>query len=403
MELSLKSVGVLLKGKYSFFIPAYQRGYRWDSKQVKDLLNDIWEFHISEKDKDNQGADKHNDGFYYCLQPLVVIKKGEKYEVIDGQQRLTTLFIVLKYLGISEIWNIEYKTRPKSKEFLGKIDGADREKYEGDNIDFYYMSKAYKEVENFFNSPDKKEFEKTLKDSVKFIWYEIKQKEGNHTDEGNHTEVFLRLNKYKIPLTSAELIKALLLLNTQKDGKQEEKEKERERIKISYWLDFIEKRLQEPSFWAFIAPKDMRKDNRIEFIYELISDRKSDERNKYSVFDYFNGLINKKKTKAEKEEAIEEILSKTKSYFRIFDEWYIRGVGDNGKTDDNQNNKKRDNSDNGKTDDNKNKHKIYYHLVGFLRTSIVNYGMKDLIKEYQTENDFEQQLKKIIKNDFEQH
>ena len=73
-----------------FYVPTYQRGYRWDDKQVKDLLNDLYEF----KNTANTSA-----GEFYCLQPIVVKKNGEKYEVIDGQQRLTTILIILKYLN----------------------------------------------------------------------------------------------------------------------------------------------------------------------------------------------------------------------------------------------------------------------------------------------------------------
>ena len=95
-KIELKSLYELLGMK--FFIPNYQRGYRWTEQQVKDLLNDIWEF--SKK--------KKQEYEFYCLQPLVVklmnaedkqkcqLNADEKwYEVIDGQQRLTTIFLIL--------------------------------------------------------------------------------------------------------------------------------------------------------------------------------------------------------------------------------------------------------------------------------------------------------------------
>ena len=66
-----------------FIIPAYQRGYRWD-EEVKMLLDDLNEI---------------TEGKEYCLQPIVVRALGdEKYELIDGQQRLTTLFLLLNYI-----------------------------------------------------------------------------------------------------------------------------------------------------------------------------------------------------------------------------------------------------------------------------------------------------------------
>ena len=80
-----------------FSIPPYQRGYRWTSNEVKALLNDLSEFWAS-------------DEKVYCLQPLVVQALGNgKYNVVDGQQRLTTLAIILHAMGISSQWEIEYK------------------------------------------------------------------------------------------------------------------------------------------------------------------------------------------------------------------------------------------------------------------------------------------------------
>lgn len=78
---------------YCFNIPEYQRGYRWEKKQVEDLLNDIKDF----IDKRSANLVKENE--FYCLQPVVVYKTGDyNYDVIDGQQRLTTLYLILQAL-----------------------------------------------------------------------------------------------------------------------------------------------------------------------------------------------------------------------------------------------------------------------------------------------------------------
>lgn len=66
----------------SFYIPSYQRGYRWSETEVVRLLDDIY-----------QNGKKN-----YCLQPVVVRKKEDRYELIDGQQRLTTLYLIYKYI-----------------------------------------------------------------------------------------------------------------------------------------------------------------------------------------------------------------------------------------------------------------------------------------------------------------
>ena len=74
-----------------FWIPAYQRGYRWKPMQVTQLLEDVREF------AKRENAQPHE---YYCLQPLVLkdTRQGQ-YEVVDGQQRLTTLLLILRHFN----------------------------------------------------------------------------------------------------------------------------------------------------------------------------------------------------------------------------------------------------------------------------------------------------------------
>ncbi|MBE0515671.1 DUF262 domain-containing protein [Sulfurimonas sp.] len=134
-KLKLKSIYELLRNKEekpeSFFIPSYQRGYRWTKQQVVELLEDIWEFVNKDKSKDE----------FYCLQPIVVKKDNQKWDVIDGQQRLTTIYIILKILSDkiesdNKTFSLHYETREKSAEFLKeKLLQIDES-----NIDFFYMS-----------------------------------------------------------------------------------------------------------------------------------------------------------------------------------------------------------------------------------------------------------------------
>ena len=83
-----------------FFIPHYQRGYRWTFNQVEQLLDDIDSFSPREI------PGKHGEKTFYCLQPVVVkvlsddLKtkynlEGEWYELIDGQQRITTIYLII--------------------------------------------------------------------------------------------------------------------------------------------------------------------------------------------------------------------------------------------------------------------------------------------------------------------
>lgn len=118
-KLDTITVWELMNNK--FYIPDYQRGYRWSSFEVKKLLEDLSEY--INNDKTGQS--------FYCMQPLVVFYKEEKgaWEVIDGQQRLTTLYLILyqkrKRLKEDnpdmELFSLSYKSRPGSEKFLEEI------------------------------------------------------------------------------------------------------------------------------------------------------------------------------------------------------------------------------------------------------------------------------------------
>ena len=139
--IELREINKLIKEK--FYIPTYQRGYRWGEQQVIELLNDIYDF------KENGNV---QSGEFYCLQPVVVKKlDNSMYEVIDGQQRLTTFMIIQKYLN-KRTFHIQYASRSGSEEFLEnikeKVDSEDSQTSK--NIDFYFMAKSFLTIKKWF-------------------------------------------------------------------------------------------------------------------------------------------------------------------------------------------------------------------------------------------------------------
>lgn len=297
------AVGKLLGMNFS--IPGYQRGYRWTEQQVNDLLNDINEF-------------EPENGSWYCLQPLVVMKKkDEKWEVIDGQQRITTIYLILACLGVTDKYTIEYETRKGSKGFLENISEKAEDEAKG-NIDFFYMHKAYETINNFFEEKKNQEdFKNKLLNNVKFIWYEI--------DEGeNPVTVFTRLNMGKIPLTNAELIKALFLNRSNfgaGEGKNETLRLRQQEI-ASEW-DNIEYTLQNDEFWLFLNQPGDKRPTRIDFIFDLICEQDvlkvgtdNTGTDEYRTFRYFYKYF-------QTENADIGFCWKTvKKYFQLFQEWY---------------------------------------------------------------------------------
>ena len=312
-QILLRPISDILN--YKFFVPSYQRGYRWTAVEVTALLDDLLEF-IDENENSDKSA-------FYCLQPLIVFQKDEKYHVIDGQQRLTTIYIILTYLkDVAAIFGkgkfeLSYETRPDSEEYLNDID----EEKSNKNVDYYHIYTAYKAVEEWFASRDgliKAKILTTLTSSndvgknVKFIWYVIQPHQA--------VDVFTRINIGKIPLTNAELIKALLVKE-----KNFTKNAVAKKIAIASEWDEIEKKLSDAAFWYFLSDSynSNKFDNKIEYILDIISEKKSDSEKLHTFF-YFSNLIESYKwTSLEGQHFdIDNIWATIKDMFQILEEWY---------------------------------------------------------------------------------
>lgn len=291
INLETKLVGSI---EGDFFIPSYQRGYRWGTDEVNRLLDDVYA----------------NGTKNYCLQPVVVRKDGACYELIDGQQRLTTLFILLQYIKneykprISIKYNISYETRENSSMFLKNIN----KEYANDNIDYYFIYNAYKTIDEWFES---KEDGVVVADDVygylvkfvKIIWYEV----GEHEDA---IALFTRLNIGKIPLTSAELVKAMFLSRDNNESMNKEKQEE-----IALQWDTIEKELHNDSLWYFLTNRvNLNYQTRIDLILDLISDKPTNNKDKYYTFFFFDKL--------KKNGSFDEIWKRIQHTFLILKDWY---------------------------------------------------------------------------------
>jgi len=332
-KLELKSITQLFK--YKFFIPAYQRGYRWKVTQVEQLLDDIRQF--SQKDREK--------GEFYCLQPIVVKQKDDEYEVevIDGQQRLTTIFLIIKYLEeiMGETIKIYFKnapvlppsydTRKKSSEFLNNIKSK-KDEEASLNIDYFYIKKAYDKIKNWFESSENSEitidFVNTLLKSeknVRVIWYEIIEDKSDEDKTDDSINIFTRLNIGKIPLTNAELIKALFLqkenfITTEKTNLKQIQIALKQ-IQIASEWDTIEKTLQDDAFWFFIynIENPLQYDNRIEYIFDLMKERTKESEYYYTFNRFFKEYSESKKDGIPD---IDAIWLRIKEYFMTFEEWF---------------------------------------------------------------------------------
>lgn len=213
-----------------FRVPAYQRGYRWGDDEVNRLLDDLWE--ARER--------------VYCLQPVVVRRDDDgRWELIDGQQRLTTLYLLYLFMERAELrgappYRLVYESRERSERYLRELS---RERSE-ENIDFFHMHGAFACIQRWFvkhTSPGEAAaalFD-ALRTTAQVIWYEAPAEVSSH-------ELFRRLNVGRIPLTDAELLKAVLL----KDGGVERP------AEVAAQWDAIEQDLTDADFWAFVTPDE---------------------------------------------------------------------------------------------------------------------------------------------------
>ncbi len=263
--LDTKLVGAI---KGVFFVPSYQRGYRWGRDEVFRLLEDIYS----------------NGTKNYCLQPVVVRKNGEVYELIDGQQRLTTIYLIYRYMYSASggfldepKFKLRYETRKKSEDFLMEVDMTQKE----DNVDFWFICNAYETISEWFKCKEKKStltnLNKYFDENVKIIWYEVGESE-------DAIALFARLNIGKIPLTSAELVKAMFLSRDNNSDMDREKQEE-----ISLQWDNIEKELHNESLWCFLTNQNAEKyQTRIDLVLNLISQMPQGNKEKYYTFFYFD-------------------------------------------------------------------------------------------------------------------
>ncbi len=326
----------------NFVVPDYQRGYRWTEKEVNRLLEDV--YNLVDKDKK------------YCLQPIVVKNLGENnFEVIDGQQRLTTLFLIYNHMykngnGFIEPpkFSLSYDTRLKSKNFLANIDFSQRET----NIDFWFMANAYETIEKWFSTKGPKSLimpamMKLFAEKIQIIWYEVDESE-------NSAELFKRLNIGKIPLTNAELVKAMFL------SRGNENIDERKQNEIALQWDNLEKELHNDSLWYFLtnnSPEDYQ--TRIDLVLDLIAGKNSNDKDEYATFFYFDGL--------KAQENLDKVWQRIRKTFLLLKDWH--------------------------------EHHHFYHQIGYLIAS----GYKNLAAIYRESqnkslSEFSQRLKQLIKD-----
>lgn len=339
----------------TFRIPSYQRGYRWEKRQVEQLLNDLVNHYDTRKDKESP----------YYLQPVVMApspnvtdepinseytlkanKEPYDYDLIDGQQRLTTIFLILKALKEAKGYSLEkvksmnlskeefinrialinslekispdlnfeliYQTRTKTKDFLNAVEIKDKNDNEVTSTpDHLYIWQAYQIIKNWIvdNTDSVKKMAEVLLNDVRLIWYELSESVPNW-------KKFTDLNVGKISLTNSELIKALVLRRTDK----EELPDYEQDVIVNQW-DEIERELSDEKFWRFLTKQPMRNyPTKIDLLFDLIAGKgERHKKDEFFTFRYFNELFEKNRNEGKGKKSDWENIH---AIYRRIHDWY---------------------------------------------------------------------------------
>lgn len=359
----------------TYIIPDYQRGYRWGEFQITSLLNDLDTFIKSHPNSQES----------YCLQPIVVTRSTDSrgvpaWEVIDGQQRLITLYILLSELQKPH-YHIEFKQRPKSTAFLQSLARGTRSSQEPD---FHFMSQACGQIQEWVKNHTtsdigyKDRLGLCLIDRVRVIWYEVEC-----ATETEKIDIFNRLNIGKIPLTDTELIKALLFSKIKANLPPRELHL-RQAEMANEWYG-METALKNEALWRFIHPDDDNgtDENRLGYLFELIAKQKNRQKwspKNYGLYQQYELRIRQAQEQSPSPTTEQERESEADEVWQIWDELKqlfakITGWYDN---------------------------RTLYHLVGFLLASRFC-SLEELCFNYSDlgRQKFEEQLRQLICDGFQ--
>lgn len=247
--------------KKYYNIPLYQRGYKWTEKQVEKLLDDIDRFTPS-------------SGKFYCVQNITLVPSDDGcFNVVDGQQRLTTMVLILAKLGEKDLVRNKVRfphnsIREKTNSFLNDFvtnstdelleifptwDELVEHHPELDHQDIYHIYHSYTVINIWIsNLEDNSIFRDKLLKHVKFIC--------NYIEGENEERIFGNLNSKRIYLDGADLVRAILITRVTNEGNKREADiknivriNER-RVRIGWQLDEINNWWSNPDAQTYFTP-----------------------------------------------------------------------------------------------------------------------------------------------------
>ena len=186
----------------AFIIPSYQRGYVWGQERVGQRVNSI--VNILES-----LIDGFNNKKEIFLQGITVCEDGNNITLVDGQQRTTFFYLLLKYLKYDGHFSIHYAVREPSDTFLKEFSvaailNADYAKLDNEEFqDIYFFKKSIFIIDKYLKNIEQDDFLEYVKNKVRFLYISIPEEKA--------TIIFSMMNGNKAQMLNEELIKSELL------------------------------------------------------------------------------------------------------------------------------------------------------------------------------------------------
>jgi len=309
MENGQKEISQLFDGRKIFCIPNYQRSYAWSEKQLKDFFDDL----------KNQREDK--DYFF----GTILFKEGgkeeefDKIEIVDGQQRMTTIIIFIKVLinylkekgedteilegtYIKKYNKTKFRVQETDNEFFQTYILEDNEnpteaiKTPSQRKLLFAKEYFHKELVPFLmHSDELMSFKKRL-ESAKLLTYSV-------LDEADASLIFETTNDRGKPLTNLEKIKSFLMYKSYIASKEEAPRDLLQKIFLRFseiyrTLEKIENKIDEDSVlqYHFIAYEKWDKKRDYQLYLENIKKKVNEmikESSEEDILNYIDQTANK--------------------------------------------------------------------------------------------------------------
>ena len=201
-ERSIKNLYLESPDTITYVIPVYQRNFAWGEDQITELVNDVYGSYL-----------KESKAPYYIGTLVTFMRADSLYEVIDGQQRLTTIYLLLKAMGVEKIQNkLTYSARKVSRSTLDELGGLTIDKLDklpdlGPDADvsilngYKFARKAWNAIE--INDTERQAFKEYFLEQVRIIHYRVPK----DVDLNHYFEV---MNSRGEQLEKHEIVKSLL-------------------------------------------------------------------------------------------------------------------------------------------------------------------------------------------------